>query len=157
MRASSRRRRAELAAEGFAGDRALVTRHADCRYRGQGYEVRFEVPAGPIDERWAERTIESFHLAHEREYGQRFDAEIDVVNIRVTGVGLVPELDWPEIEARAGEAEPKFEREVVFAVEGGPSACRRRSTNAPPCAAVRRSPARRSSSSTTRPQSFRRG
>jgi 5-oxoprolinase (ATP-hydrolysing) len=110
----------ELAAEGFAGDRALVTRHADCRYRGQGYEVRFEVPAGPIGEEWAERTTEAFHLAHEREYGQRFAAEIDVVNVRVTGVGLVPELDWPEIEAGEGEPEPKFEREVVFAVDGRP-------------------------------------
>ena len=111
---------AELAAEGFAADRALVTRHADCRYRGQGYEVRFEVPGGPIDEGWTERTADAFHLAHEREYGQRFDAEIDVVNVRVTGVGLVPELAWPEIEAGSGEPEPKFEREVVFAVGGRP-------------------------------------
>src|SRR5262249_25510980 len=66
------------------------------------------------------RAAEAFHLAHEREYGQRFDAEIDVVNVRVTGVGLVPELEWPEIEVGEGEPEPRFERPVVFAVDGRP-------------------------------------
>jgi 5-oxoprolinase (ATP-hydrolysing) len=113
---------AQLGAEGFAGDRSVVTRFADCRYAGQGYEVRFEVPAGPIDEGWVDRTAEAFHRAHEREYGQRFDAAIDIVNIRVTGVGLVPPLEWPEIEAAGEAAEPAFAREVVFEVDGKPQA-----------------------------------
>jgi 5-oxoprolinase (ATP-hydrolysing) len=59
---------AQLAEEGYEGERALVTRLADCRYAGQGYEVRVRVPGGPIDgEGWVERCVEAFHLAHEAE------------------------------------------------------------------------------------------
>ena len=35
-------------------DRRLVRRLADCRYSGQGYEVRTEVPAGDVDDAWVE-------------------------------------------------------------------------------------------------------
>ena len=145
----------QLADDGYAGERALVTRFADCRYAGQGYEVRFETPAGAIDDEWIVKAAEGFHLAHEREYGHRFEAEIDIVNVRVAGIGLVPPLVWPEIETGDGPSR-KFGREVVFASTGvGRSACRRRSTTARRSRRVRRSPARRSSSSTTRPPSSR--
>jgi 5-oxoprolinase (ATP-hydrolysing) len=107
-----------LAADGFEGDRAVVTRFADCRYAGQGYEVRFEVPAGTVDDTWLVRAADGFHAAHEREYGQRFDAEIDVVNVRVVGVGLVPSLRWPAIEPADGPPRPTHERDVVFDVGG---------------------------------------
>jgi 5-oxoprolinase (ATP-hydrolysing) len=113
---------AQLEEEGFSGERAVVTRLADCRYVGQGYEVRFQVPAGPIDSDWVERTQAAFHEAHEREYGQRFDAEIDIVNVRVKAVGLVPALDWPEIEKAEAPALPRAEHQVVFEVEGRPQA-----------------------------------
>ena len=36
-------------------------RAGDMRYRGQGYEIRAELPAGPIGQRFAERVIEAFH------------------------------------------------------------------------------------------------
>jgi 5-oxoprolinase (ATP-hydrolysing) len=113
---------AQLEEEGFGGERAVVTRLADCRYVGQGYEVRFQVPSGAIDSAWAERTQEAFHEAHEREYGQRFKAEIDIVNVRVKAVGLVPALDWPEIDQAEAPAEPRAEHEVVFEVDGRPQA-----------------------------------
>ena len=110
----------QLATDDYTGERALVTRFADCRYAGQGYEVRFEAPPGAIDEDWIARAADGFHLAHEREYGHRFDAEIDIVNVRVVGVGLVPPLDWPEIDAADGPPTATFEREVVFEIGGRP-------------------------------------
>jgi 5-oxoprolinase (ATP-hydrolysing) len=85
--------------------------------------VRFEVPAGRVgDGDWIARTAEAFHRAHEHEYGQRFDAEIDVVNVRLTGVGLVPPLEWPVAEVAAGTPEPTFERDVVFEIDGSAQA-----------------------------------
>jgi 5-oxoprolinase (ATP-hydrolysing) len=111
---------ARLADDGYVGERAVVTRFADCRYAGQGYEVRFEAPAGAIDDEWVVKAAEGFHVAHEREYGHRFDAEIDIVNVRVAGVGLVPPLVWPEIERSDDPPAPKFEREVVFEIDGRP-------------------------------------
>ena len=111
-----------LTRDGYTGDRAVVTRLADCRYVGQGYEVRCELPSGAIDDAWVAATEGSFHKAHEREYGQRFDSRIQIVNVRVAAVGLVPELDWPEVAAADGEPEPRHERDVVFEVDAEPQA-----------------------------------
>ena len=77
-------------------------------------------PAGAIDDDWVVKAAEGFHAAHEREYGHRFEAEIDIVNVRVAGVGLVPPLVWPEIEPSDDPPAPKFEREVVFEIDGRP-------------------------------------
>ncbi len=111
---------ARLEADRVPKDRRLVHRLADCRYAGQGYEVRFDVPAGPVDDAWVEQLKEGFHEAHEREYGHRFDAEIEIVNVRAVGIGRIEELRWAE--AVAGEEDPAealtVEREVVFDVGG---------------------------------------
>ena len=39
-----------LAGAGFTGESVLIERAADCRYGGQGYELRVDVPSGAIDE-----------------------------------------------------------------------------------------------------------
>jgi 5-oxoprolinase (ATP-hydrolysing) len=113
---------AQLEQDGVPEDRRLVRRLADCRYAGQGYEVRFDIPAGELDDAWTARLAEGFHAAHEREYGHRFDAEIEIVNVRTLGVGLIPDLRWAELEA--GDGDPlrakTAERVVVFDVEGKP-------------------------------------
>jgi 5-oxoprolinase (ATP-hydrolysing) len=107
---------AQLEADRVPEDRRLVRRLADCRYAGQGYEVRFDVPPGVIDAAWVEELEEAFHQAHEREYGHRFDAEIEIVNVRAVGIGRIEELQWAEAEAGGGDpsAALTVEREVVF-------------------------------------------
>jgi 5-oxoprolinase (ATP-hydrolysing) len=110
----------QLTRDGYTGHRAVITRQADCRYVGQGYEVRCEVPGGAIDDAWIAAAEQSFHQAHEREYGQRFDAKVQIVNVRVMGVGLVPPLDWPETEAASGTPTPSDTRDVVFEIDGEP-------------------------------------
>ena len=50
---------AQLEADGVADDQRLVRRLADCRYAGQGYEVRSDVPAGAVDDSWVEELEES--------------------------------------------------------------------------------------------------
>ena len=50
-------------------------------------------PPGTIDDAWVERLRADFHDIHEREYSRRFeDSDIEVPNIRVRGIGLMPEL-----------------------------------------------------------------
>jgi len=111
---------AQLDADAVPEDRRLLRRLADCRYAGQGYEVRTEVPAGAVDDAWVEELKERFHLAHEHEYGHRFDAAIEIINIRVVGIGRVDELAAAELERGDGDpARAKtLEREVVFDVDG---------------------------------------
>jgi 5-oxoprolinase (ATP-hydrolysing) len=113
---------AQLEADGVPDNRRLVRRLADCRYAGQGYEVRFDVPAGSIDDDWVVELAERFHRAHEAEYGHRFDAEIEMINVRAVAVGRVEKLAPGELEA--GDGDPSrartLDREVVFDVEGRP-------------------------------------
>jgi N-methylhydantoinase A/oxoprolinase/acetone carboxylase beta subunit len=113
--------RAQLDADGISEDRRVIQRVADCRYLGQGYELRVEAGSGEIDDAWASRLASDFHDAHEREYSRRFeDSDIEVPNIRVRGIGLIPPLRMPEVP-RAGEspaAALRHEREAWFRVEG---------------------------------------
>ena len=76
--------------DGLSDEDIVLKRVCDCRYEGQGYELRVDAPAGQIDEKWVEEVINSFHLVHEREYARKFvDQEVLAINIRVIGVGLV--------------------------------------------------------------------
>jgi 5-oxoprolinase (ATP-hydrolysing) len=111
---------AQLEEDGVPEERRLVRRLADCRYAGQGYEVRTEVPAGAVGDAWVEELAERFHVAHEQEYGHRFDAPIEIINVRAVGIGLVDELRASVLEA--GDGDPAraetLRREVVFEVDG---------------------------------------
>jgi N-methylhydantoinase A/oxoprolinase/acetone carboxylase beta subunit len=112
--------RARLEAAGFAGERATLERSADCRYAGQGYELRVAAPPGAIDDAWAADVREAFEARHEREYFGKFaDLPVQVVNVRVTGVGHMPEIRWPRLEAGAGPV-PGEQHDVVFAGPRGP-------------------------------------
>jgi 5-oxoprolinase (ATP-hydrolysing)/N-methylhydantoinase A len=98
--------RVQLEADGVTPERIVVQRVCDCRYLGQGYELRVDAPAGPIDHDWVERLSADFHDIHEREYSRRFEqADIEIPNVRVRGIGLMPPLETVEVEH--GDASPE--------------------------------------------------
>ena len=114
--------RRQLEEDGIASDSMLVQRVVDARYAGQGYELRVDVGSGAIDEAWAEKLRADFHDIHEREYSRRFeDSDIEVPNIRVRGVGLMPPLRTVEVE-QGGESPPeaalRYEGQAWFRVGG---------------------------------------
>ena len=99
---------AQLARDGFSGDQALLERSADCRYVGQGYELRIPLPPGPVDDAWLERARETFHDQHERRYYRRYDeAPIQLVNIHTVGVGTLPELALAPVPQVADGPDPR--------------------------------------------------
>ena len=109
-----------LAAEGFAAADMRLVRSADLRYFGQAWEVRVEVPSGPLHRSAADVTVERFHAAHQRTYGYSYaeqpEQRIEWVNFRLVGIGP---LRRPEIRQRrrcAGRAEraPSGRRRVYF-------------------------------------------
>jgi len=65
-----RRARADLARLG-AGGPPRWSRYGYLRYRGQGYEIRADLPARDIDARYPNAVCEAFHAAYERSYGYR--------------------------------------------------------------------------------------
>src|SRR5436190_10526019 len=92
--------RQQLEADGVPADRMLIQRVADCRYLGQGYELRVDCRPGEIDAAWVAKVRADFHDIHEREYSRRFeDSDIEIPNVRVRGIGLMPPLKVPEAEA----------------------------------------------------------
>ena len=79
-------------------DRAEVAfeRSGDLRYVGQGYELRVPFPAGGIGPAEAEDLFHRFHEQHRSEYGHVFeDSPIEIVNVRVAGVGRTPTIGAP--------------------------------------------------------------
>jgi N-methylhydantoinase A/oxoprolinase/acetone carboxylase beta subunit len=113
--------RAQLEADGVTAEQILIERVADCRYLGQGYELRVDVEPGVIDDDWVEKVRHDFHDIHEREYSRRFeDSDIEIPNVRVRGIGLMPKLQVPEVEH--GEDGPdealRYERDAWFRIGG---------------------------------------
>jgi len=105
----------QFTATGVAPENVRMQRAADLRYVGQGYELRVAVPAGALDEAALAAVFAEFYAAHKVEYGHAFDSPIEIVNVRLTGVGAMPKIDRPEESggtaleaARAGEAPSVF-------------------------------------------------
>src|SRR5699024_113135 len=75
---------ARLDSESISDDRRKIEWLADARYEGQGYEVRFSVPKGKIDDQWLTQVEQAFHAAHLEEFGHKFEnGTVEVINIRV--------------------------------------------------------------------------
>ena len=64
---------ADLARLG-AGGSPTWTRYGYLRYRGQGYEIRENLPDGPIDAAFPAAAAAAFHAAYEQAYGYHDEA-----------------------------------------------------------------------------------
>jgi 5-oxoprolinase (ATP-hydrolysing) len=106
--------RDQLARDGLSPEEMTFLRFADCRYAGQGYELRAAAPSGPIDAAFLDGLRLSFDEAHRRAYGSALlDKDVQVVNLRVVGLARIPRLA-PRRIAPGGGARPSGERRVVF-------------------------------------------
>jgi N-methylhydantoinase A len=84
---------AQLQADGFSPEQMTLQRFADCRYVGQGYELRSQVPGGKLDEVALQSVWQQFHNLHRAEYGHAFpENPVELVTLRVTGTGPMPKL-----------------------------------------------------------------
>ena len=84
----------------------VLERTADLRYFGQAYEVRVDVPAGPVTPELVATVADAFHDEHRTLYGydNRADArqEVEWVNLRVTGVGPIRKPSMREVAPGSG-------------------------------------------------------
>jgi N-methylhydantoinase A/oxoprolinase/acetone carboxylase beta subunit len=88
---------AQFAADGIGADAITFERAGDLRYAGQGYELRVRLGPGALDETALAEAWEAFHRQHEAEYGHRFASPIEIVNIRLTGIGPMPKIGKPAV------------------------------------------------------------
>ncbi|GAB4237820.1 MAG: hydantoinase/oxoprolinase family protein [Elainellaceae cyanobacterium] len=112
--------KAQLYADGFSDEQIELQRVADCRYVGQGYELRATVAAGILTEETLNQVWQQFHDLHTAEYGHAFpDNPIELVTLRVTGKGPMPKLEDLPVP-KAGEIEKAWLKtaETYFRVNG---------------------------------------
>lgn len=109
---------AQLLADGVPRARQIFSRIAECRYQGQGFELRAAMPGEPLTFRTRDQVMANFHEAHRRDYGYAFEGSpVEVVTLRVIGSAAVEPLRWPEL-ARAEGADAAaaclYSRPTVF-------------------------------------------
>lgn len=89
--------RAWLVAQGHEGV-ADLRLSADMRYAGQSYEIEVALEAGWLTS--PARIAEAFHATHNRIYDfDDPDGRIELVNLRLSALGLGPKPEFPEAKA----------------------------------------------------------
>jgi N-methylhydantoinase A len=90
---------AQLNSDGIAAADQKFTRIAECRYLGQGFELRVDVPEGPFTAETAAEVARRFFATHRTEYGHAFDDQsVQVVTLRVIGTSSSDTLRLPALE-----------------------------------------------------------
>jgi N-methylhydantoinase A len=105
-----------LERDGIARSRIRLVREADMRYAGQSMEVRVAAPAGPTDAAFLAALIDAFHAAHLKTFGYSYAGQqkIELVNLCVSGFGLIDRPRIPLLEANAGAEPQQASRPVYF-------------------------------------------
>ena len=90
----------------------------ECRYVGQGFELRASVPDGVIDEACLQAVIKDFYNVHLQVYGHAFDdQQVEAVTLRLIARGVTETLHLPEI-AHGGRHDPAealmYVRDTIF-------------------------------------------
>jgi N-methylhydantoinase A len=114
--------RAELEAEGFAGDRVAIRRLASLHYQGQTFDLTVPVPEGALGPAEVAAIEEAFGREHERTYGHRAGADepVELTEIRITARGIADRAATPQGQSFAdAPARRARDRAAYFGPEVG--------------------------------------
>jgi N-methylhydantoinase A len=95
---------------------------ADLRYAHQSFELTCPTPVGHVTQALMQELVTAFHREHRRLYSYDLpNAPVELVNLRVTAIGLLPKLQ-PQIASTAAsslESALAEVRQVYFDQRGG--------------------------------------
>jgi N-methylhydantoinase A len=78
--------RRDLEKDGVTPERQKFHRLAECRYHGQGFELRTQLPEGKVTAGNLGDVVAGFHQQHRLDYGYHFeDGEVELITVRVIG------------------------------------------------------------------------
>ena len=108
----------QLDADGIPAERQRYTRIAECRYVGQGFELRAQLPDDALTPANVGVAIRNFYAAHRQVYGHAFeDQSVEVVTLRVVASADVESLRLPDLP-KGGRTDPAearlYVRETIF-------------------------------------------
>jgi N-methylhydantoinase A len=113
--------RAQLQRDSVPEAGVQILHAADCRYVGQGYELRVPMPTTELSADGIKKFWNDFNRLHEEEYGHAFPGNpIELVNIRVVATGRLPKM--PEVPPPSGGSLKDAQldtADVYFAGEDG--------------------------------------
>lgn len=85
---------------------------AECRYQGQGFELRTDMPEAAVTLANKHEITDSFHAAHKRDYGYSYpEAEVELITLRVIGSASVRRIEIPKIAQTDGSS---IDRALMF-------------------------------------------
>ncbi|MEQ8346950.1 MAG: hydantoinase/oxoprolinase family protein [Sneathiellaceae bacterium] len=94
------------------------TKIAECRYQGQGFELRADMPAGALTMDNKQEVMNNFHSQHRMDYGYAFeDGNVEIMTLRIVATADVEPVKWPRLAPANGAGiEPAYlySRETVF-------------------------------------------
>ena len=89
--------RKRLSADGISKKNQKINKIAECRYHGQGFELRAEIPPGKLTNANKQIVIDNFHKQHELDYGYTFGSDqVEIMTLRVVGIASVEPMSWPK-------------------------------------------------------------
>jgi N-methylhydantoinase A len=101
--------RAMLDASGVEPERQVIERSADCRYVKQAYELNVRVSAATVSAQTLDELADAFHHRHAQVYGHENPAEtVQIVNVRVSATGRLPEVPFSATLSEAGAGSERF-------------------------------------------------
>jgi N-methylhydantoinase A len=108
----------QLSADGIAASKQKFTAIAECRYVGQGFELRAVMPKEPLSQKNIGTVIKNFYAAHKQVYGHAFEDQlVEIITLRVVGSADVETLKLPNLKKgnRNNPAAAKlYVRDAVF-------------------------------------------
>lgn len=103
---------AELDNDGIPRDQQQITVIAECRYHGQGFELRAAMPDGPVTAENVQVIADSFHDQHQQDYGYSYrKAEVELITLRAIGSASVRRIEIPKIAVTDGTS---IDRALMF-------------------------------------------
>ncbi len=108
----------QLTADCIAVSKQAFTAIAECRYVGQGFELRATMPKEALSKKNIGAVVKSFYATHKQVYGHAFDDQsVEIITLRVVGSAKVDTLKLPNLKKgnRNNPASAKlYVRETVF-------------------------------------------
>ena len=103
---------AELDSDGVPRDQQRLSLVAECRYHGQGFELRSAMPEGAVTAANLHVITDSFHDQHATDYGYAYrDAGVELITLRAIGQASVRRIEIPKIKATDGSS---IDRALMF-------------------------------------------
>lgn len=107
--------RRQLRREGFAETDMRLHAALDLRNLRQAYEIDVPVPGLELNEELLEQAVRDFHTLHHKMYGFSREGEtVELINIRLTAIGVIPKIRFDKKAEASGDAVTAPSRSVFF-------------------------------------------